>query len=95
MKQKNWILLIIAVIILVAVFYPKSYIIGGLGGYVGPEQTAYKEEYECLGFKNSYYPQGCSDCGNVYDCYGIPYGKKCYMEKYSGRTISKELTNCR
>jgi hypothetical protein len=94
MKRKiKFLIAAIVVALLVAIFFPKPYEKGGLGGYIDREVTAYKEEYRCLGFMHSY-PAGCADCGYVYNCYGIPYGKKCYIEK-SGLTISKEITECK
>jgi len=94
MKQKT-LLIIISIIILVGIFFPKPYIRGGLGGFIGPGQSAYKEEYSCFGLKQSYYPiYGCADCGKNYNCYGIPYNKKCYTEKFN-QSITKEITACK
>jgi hypothetical protein len=89
-------LLIVAIIvfIMITIFFPKPYIIGGLAGLMDSGAAAYKEEFKCLGFMQSYYPSKCADCGYVYNCYGIPYGKKCYIEKYN-HTISKEITQCK
>lgn len=83
--------------ILLISFYPKHYVKGGLGGFIGPGETAYKEEYQCLGFKNIYYPENCADCSNVYQCYGLLYNEKCYIEKYmgSGNFYSLTPTKCR
>jgi len=97
-KKIKLILIIIAVVLLIIFFFPKSYVKGGLGGFIGPGATAYKEEYSCFGLKYSYNSPffQCADCGVSYYCSGILYGKKCYMEQYSGGgTISKEVTDCR
>lgn len=95
MKQKIKLLIVaIVVVLLISIFFPKSYVKGGLGGFIGPGDTAYKEEYNCFGLKHSYYPSGCSDCANVHNCYGIPYGKKCYIEEYD-KIVSKEITVCK
>ena len=94
--MKKW-LIVIMMLILIVFFYPKDYISGGLqGGPIGPGQNAYKVENSCFGIKYSYYPKGCADCGNVYNCYGLLYNKKCYIETYSvNENLSKELTPCR
>ncbi len=97
--MKKFIIVITLIIILVLFFYPKSYVRGGLqGGPIGPGETAYKEEFSCFGIKHSYYPSGCADCGNVYNCYGLNYNKKCYTEVYSysgGGKLSKDSTQCK
>jgi hypothetical protein len=94
LSKKNLIFLII-IIIIILFFYPKPYIKGGLAGLVGEGQTAYKEEFKCFGFKHSYYPKGCLDCGNIYNCYGITYGKKCYTEVATQGTTSQSPTECK
>jgi len=93
--MKKYIWVIILLIILIWFFFPKSYVKGGLFGEIGPGASRYKEEYGCFGIKHSYYPTNCQDCPGVYNCYGITYGKKCYMEKYIERDISKEATECK
>lgn len=90
---RNLVILIIIALVIIF-FFPKQYVRGGLSGLVGPGSSAYKEEYSCLGIKHSY-QQNCADCGNIYLCYGITYGKKCYIETYPGGKISKEATSCR
>ena len=82
--------------VLVIFFFPKAYIKGGLGGEVIHEENRYKEEYNCFGIKHSYYPKGCLDCGYRYNCYGIRYGKNCFIEKLLlNDDVSKEPTKCK
>jgi len=98
MKHKlNWIIITIIVVVLIVVFFPKPYIKGGLGGFIGLGESVYREEFSCLGFEHSYYPKGCFDCGTIHNCYGIPYGKKCYIETASKNdsTITTILTVCK
>ena len=47
MKEKKIIITIILIVIilssLTAFFYPKKRVVGGLRGFIGPEQTEYRE----------------------------------------------------
>ncbi len=93
-KRTKIILIIVLIILLVVFFFPKRFVKGGLGGFIGPGMTAYKEEYSCFGIKHVYYP-GCSDCGNIYYCYGMVYTKKCFTEIAGNLSITKEQTECK
>ena len=92
---------VILLLLLVFFFYPKQYVIGGLVGEVGPGSNKYKEEYSCFGVKQQAYSPGCCDNPLIYNCYGITYGKKCYVERYLSkddlvkRQISKETAACK
>jgi hypothetical protein len=74
-------LLIIPIIILVLIlfFYPKPMENGGLCGLVAADATAYQENYKCLGIEHQ--PAiDCVDCCVYSQCFGLAYGKTCYME---------------
>ena len=68
----------VAVIAIVAFFYPKN--AGGTCGFCQPPPAVQRTEYGCLGFKQEIRPGlGCADCGIEIVCYGIvASGKKCY-----------------
>ncbi|MEK6847349.1 MAG: hypothetical protein AABY16_04230 [Nanoarchaeota archaeon] len=95
MKAKTIIITLLIIIILILIFFPKPWIKGGFGGKtIGPGVAVYTEESSCLGFKQSYYPRGCSDCNTINNCYGITYAKKCYIKTYLNDIISKDITTC-
>ena len=86
-----WIIIFILIFIIV---FPKSYVKGGLGGFIQDGDTNYKEELSCFGLKHVKYSEGCSDCGPKYNCYGVTYGKTCFEESYVNGTMSKEEVVC-
>lgn len=91
-------IILIAVIIgsLIVFFYPKKMVIGGLrGGPIGPSESAYLEEYGCLGFKRDFCPPW-PDYGCDLLCYGITYNKKCSTHSFdsAGQNVKSPI-NCR
>lgn len=70
------------------VFTPER-VKGGLkGGPIGPNESAYREEYQCFGFARDFCPQNRPDYGCDYLCYGITYDKQCFMETPLGKVQS-------
>ncbi|MEK6967858.1 MAG: hypothetical protein AABX51_04460 [Nanoarchaeota archaeon] len=82
MDKKYVFLIVLSIIVLIAFFFPKPFVKGGLGGFIPLGEKVYREEYKCFGFSHSFVPTNCADCGTINNCYGIPYGKKCYIESY-------------
>ena len=80
---------------LITFFYPRERIIGGLrGGPIGPGATAYREEYDCLGFTYDFTPPW-PDYGGKFFCYGIRYDRQCFMDTEGDGRITKVKTGCR
>lgn len=76
-------------------FYPKKYIIGGLGGFLEPGDSAYREEYSCLGIKYRNCPN-IPDYGCENYCFGIIYDKKCSIVSMPDTNQFKTIdTQCR
>ena len=73
------ILVVLIIILLVGFFYPKKTVVGGLGGLIMVGQSAYLEEYSCLGIQRDFCMK-CPDCGCDYFCYGLTYNKKCFNQ---------------
>lgn len=84
---------VVAVLVGAFALRPVKRVYGGWGGgpLLPPNASAYTEEYRCLGIKRDYYPEGCFDCRTEYLCYGIIYGKTCYIQSVG----KKEPTLCR
>ena len=96
MNRLVWIVIVALLLkIIVAFFFPKEYVVGGLGGLVGPGQSSYKEEYECFGIKHEYNLVDCADCGIKYYCYGWIHSKKCFTETATLNGVVKEPTLCK
>ena len=92
-----WAVSILAVILLVLFFYPKPRVVGGLRGMIGPNETAYREDYSCFGIKHDFCPNW-PDYGCDYLCYGIKYNKLCSIQKaptFDGESYMQEPVNCR
>lgn len=86
-------LLLVGVVVL---FYPKERIVGGLrGGPIGLNETAYREEYRCLGVPYDFTPPW-PDYGGKFLCYGLRYDKQCLIDSTgpSGGVI-KVKTECK
>jgi len=85
MGKSKLVLVIIAVLLalcLIAFFYPKKTVVGGMGGFLGfyeKGQEVYREDYQCFGFASTYCPK-CNDCGCDHLCYGMRYDKRCSLE---------------
>lgn len=81
-KNIKIILIILIIILLVGFFYPKTMVVGGLGGLVMIGQSAYLEQYDCFGInyvEKLDYTQ-CADCRSKELCFGLTYNKRCYNE---------------
>ncbi len=78
-------------IILLAFFFPKTYLAIENTKY---DESGYTEESKCFGFTFSYYPPGCYDCRNSYLCSGLTYGKTCYI-KSSEKEIPNQPVECK
>jgi len=82
--------LLIVVLLLVILFFPKKSGFGYGGKVTGVDQTLYREEKTCLGYKYSTIsgnPWGfgrCIDCGKTFYCLGLPLNKSCYTWKVNG-----------
>jgi len=101
MEKKKKIILIVILILIIAViigaliFNPPERVRGGLrGGPIGPNQSAYLEEYQCFGFKRDFCPSW-PDYGCYYLCYGITYDKKCFMETYTINGLQRVPSECK
>lgn len=97
MKKSVWIGIIILVILLVIVLYPKDcgY---GVGGLIPLNVTLHSEKCDCFGVKytavggrfNMFGFMMCADCGPSYYCIGFPTGKKCYETIFNENSIKAE-----
>lgn len=98
MKKKTLVIILIAVIVIASLsvfFYPKKRVVGGLRGFIGPNETAYREEYSCFGIKHDFCPPW-PDYGCDLLCYGLIFDKKCYTETVQGGSkLIKTPTTCR
>jgi hypothetical protein len=72
-------LLVIAVLLWA---FPKERVVGGLrGGPIGPGESAYREDYLCLGIKSDVCPNW-PDYGCDRLCYGAVVRQTCTIETY-------------
>jgi len=80
----------------VVLFYPKERIVGGLrGGPIGPNETAYREEYRCLGVLYDFTPPW-PDYEGKFLCYGVRYNKQCFVDTTgSSGGVVKVKTECK
>jgi len=88
--------LVIVVTILTCILFlfPKQRVIGGLrGGPIAPGQTAYREDYTCIGIKLNFCPNW-PDFGCIYLCSGIITNKTCSIEKYDGVSMNRTPVAC-
>jgi len=93
-KSLKILLWILAVVVLILIFFYPKYAGYGYGGYVPMNTTLHREEQNCFGIKYSTYGDRfhmmqCADCGPTYWCSGIPYGNACY-EWVSGEPMDTE-----
>lgn len=97
MNKKIVIILSIVVVIVAGalVFNPRDMVIGGLsGGPIGPEESSYLEEYRCFGIKRDFCPPW-PDAGCDHLCYGVVYGRKCFIQTNDNGIFRKEAAECR
>lgn len=82
---------------LIAFFYPKHRVVGGFGGeLIGPNQTAYREEYDCFGIKYDLCPSFGADYTCDALCYGAIFNKKCFIEVSENEGgIQKKPIDCK
>jgi hypothetical protein len=100
MERKKLIITVILIVLilgsLTAFFYPKRRVVGGLGGYIRPGQTSYREEFSCFGIKYDFCRTSLEDAGCALLCFGIVYDKKCFIEVNEGGIgTQKTETTCR
>jgi hypothetical protein len=68
--------------LLIIFFYPKERVVGGLrGGPIAPGETAYREDYTCLGVSYDYCPS-LPDYGCDKLCFGMVTDRICTVESY-------------
>ncbi len=67
-------------------FFPKERVVGGLrGGPIGPGESAYREDYVCLGVPYDFCPNW-PDYGCDRLCFGAVVTRTCSIEMYDGVT---------
>jgi hypothetical protein len=77
------------------VFSPKERVVGGLrGGPIGPGESEYREDYQCLGIASEFCPDW-PDYGCDYLCYGLVYDRECSFETLESGGVTREPTACR
>lgn len=82
----------VLLILAAAFFFPKD--AGNTDGFGPPPPAISRTEYGCMGFKQTYQPTDCMDCGAAILCYGIVTSeKKCYTY-IRGRGLV-EVPNCK
>lgn len=91
-------LTVCVLVIVVLVFLKQQRVVGGLrGGPIGPNESAYREDYKCLGIPYDFCPNW-PDYGCDYLCYGFVYAKECSIETFKGGDTPgfvREPTACR
>lgn len=94
-KRKLKTLIIVVSILACALFlYPMQRVIGGLrGGPIAPGQTAYREDYTCLGIKLNSCPNW-PDFGCIFLCSGIITNKTCSIEQYDSVSMNRMPVAC-
>lgn len=81
--------------LLMVFFFPKERVIGGLrGGPIAPGETAYREDYTCIGIAYDFCPDW-PDYGCDYLCFGVVIGRTCSLESYDPlKGVSQEQSDC-
>jgi hypothetical protein len=86
-------ILVVAGAVALLLINPPHRTNGGLGGIMS-NLPAYLEEYQCLGVKKDFCPPWPDyGCDNL--CYGVIYGKQCYMTGFEDGELYKNPTECR
>lgn len=82
-RKKRFITILIALLSLIIVFfYPKERVVGGLrGGPIAPGETAYRQDYTCIGISYDFCPNW-PDYGCDYLCFGMLANRTCTVERY-------------
>ena len=87
--------IVVVLILLSVLIYPKERVNGGLRGEIGLGESAYGEEYKCFGIERNFCPPRSEYVCDAL-CYGIVYDKKCYIETYNiGTGTQRTETACR
>jgi hypothetical protein len=99
-KKKRWVeylMILLAIISWVLIFYPKQRVISGLGGFWGPGKTAYREDYTCIGIKVDVPPFFVTADGDItHLCFGIITNRVCTIESVNADdTITRTPAACR
>lgn len=77
-------------------FYPKQRLVGGLRGRpIGPGESAYREDYTCIGIPYDFCPNWL-DYGCDYMCFGLVTGENCTVEAYEvGEGLKRYPNTCK
>ena len=95
-RKTNILIILLIIVVGIPVFYPKPWVVGGLsGGPLVSRQTAYREEFSCIGVKLTIPLINCMDCGAAYPCFGLVTNKQCTIEQYSEAGIRRTPVACR
>ena len=81
--MKNRLIIIVTLLILIVFFFPKQVEKGGMPPFVDATKQYYVEERNCFGFKAPSLIGVGVEGVRPPRCYGIPYGKNCYLESSS------------
>lgn len=85
-SRKRWLKLLITLVSIagILILYPKQRVIGGLGGFIGPGKTAYREDYTCVGVKFDLPPLAYAIDGQyTHLCFGLITNRVCTIESYN------------
>lgn len=100
MKPLKVVLIVLAVAAVLAAavwfFYPRPRVIGGLrGGPIAPGESAYREDFACIGIPYDFCPPW-PDYGCDYWCLGLVTHRTCTMETYEMQAgLTRDPVPCR
>lgn len=88
-------LVLLVIVLLIIFFFPKQRVVGGLrGGPIAPGETAYREDYTCIGIAYDFCPNW-PDYGCDYLCCGVIIDRICSLESYDPlKGTSQAQTAC-
>lgn len=93
-RKMKTLIIVVSILACVLFFFPKQRVIGGFGGFpIGPGQTAYREDYTCIGIKLNFCPPW-PDFGCMALCSGIITNKTCSIEQYDGVSMNRMPVAC-
>jgi hypothetical protein len=100
MKRKKAVVAVLVAIVAVGgavlCFFPKERVVGGLrGGPIAPGETAYREDYVCVGIGYDFCPNW-PDYGCDRLCFGVVTARTCSIETYDVATgVVSRPVECR